>query len=41
MKILFLILGLIIIFFIVCACMVSGAKSREEEKMELFKDDEV
>ena len=41
MKILFLILGLIITLFVICACMVSGTKSREEEKRELFKDDEA
>lgn len=41
MKILFLILGLIIIPFIICACMISGTKAREEEMKELFKDDEV
>ncbi len=41
MKILFLMLGLIIIPFIICACMASGAKAREEEMKELFKDDEV
>lgn len=41
MKILFLVLSLIIIPFIICACMISGEKSREEERRELFKDDEI